>query len=194
MAGSDVQSVTASVPPGEKRCGTCALVLPRTRFRRDYRSADGLRARCKACNHAARVDYHAAKAPLIERVCCGCGRTRPASDFHKNLALADGLQSNCKDCHRAWARAKHRQKTYGLSVDQYETLLAAQGHACAICGVPASELRRGQKAAELSVDHDHVTGAVRGLLCLPCNAALATLDRPDWPQWFRAANAYLGRH
>lgn len=51
---------------------------------------------------------------------------------------------------------------YGLTLAQYEALRAAQGFVCAICLKP-SRVRR------LAVDHDHVTGAVRGLLCRRCN-------------------------
>jgi len=56
---------------------------------------------------------------------------------------------------------------YGLTRDIYETMLSAQNHCCAICGIDAGKL---QKA--LSVDHCHITGLVRGLLCSGCNFAL----------------------
>jgi hypothetical protein len=53
-------------------------------------------------------------------------------------------------------------KTYGLTSADYDTLLEAQGGKCAICrGRPQSK--------RLAVDHDHNTGAVRGLLCSRCN-------------------------
>lgn len=54
---------------------------------------------------------------------------------------------------------------YGLTPEDYDALLASQGGVCAICKQePAS---RG-----FHVDHDHVTGRVRGLLCNRCNVAL----------------------
>ncbi|SRR6266568_8208442 len=60
-------------------------------------------------------------------------------------------------------RARERQ--YGLTHDEYMALLEAQGGACAICGGSAQ-----QRA--LAVDHDHVTSAIRGLLCDRCNPML----------------------
>lgn len=53
-------------------------------------------------------------------------------------------------------------KTYGLSPAEYDRLLALQGGRCAIC-------RGRPKSKRLAVDHDHGSGAVRGLLCSRCN-------------------------
>jgi hypothetical protein len=62
-----------------------------------------------------------------------------------------------------------------MTVADYNALLAEQKGVCAICRNP--ELRRGNhgKAKRLSVDHDHETGKVRGLLCQDCNTALGLL-------------------
>jgi len=55
---------------------------------------------------------------------------------------------------------------YGLGAGDYERLWAAQGGVCALC------LRATGRTRRLSVDHDHLTGQVRGLLCRPCNNVL----------------------
>ena len=52
---------------------------------------------------------------------------------------------------------------YGISIEEYESMLESQSGLCAICAEP------GQK---LFVDHNHQTGKVRGLLCPSCNGAL----------------------
>jgi hypothetical protein len=57
------------------------------------------------------------------------------------------------------------ERTYGLTTAQYDDLLARQGGRCAIC-----RQKPGKK--RLAVDHDHVTGAVRGLLCARDNHEL----------------------
>lgn len=55
---------------------------------------------------------------------------------------------------------------YGITEEGYNALLRTQGGVCATC-------KRGCKThRRLSVDHDHETGEVRGLLCMNCNAAL----------------------
>jgi hypothetical protein len=52
--------------------------------------------------------------------------------------------------------------TYGMTLETYELLLQFQGGLCAIC-------RRPPKKQRLAVDHNHKTGAIRGLLCFVCN-------------------------
>lgn len=67
----------------------------------------------------------------------------------------------------------------------YDEQLARQNRCCAVCNQPAEKTRKGR----LCVDHDHVGGALRGLLCLNCNAALGMLkDDPTVARW---AAAYL---
>lgn len=78
------------------------------------------------------------------------------------------------------ARLRYR---YGITAADYENLLVAQGGGCAICGRTYSTTRR------LSVDHDHATGRVRGLLCQGCNVKVGHFEGAD----FEAIAAYLAR-
>jgi|ERR1035437_5379666 hypothetical protein len=64
---------------------------------------------------------------------------------------------------------------YDLTEEQYLQLLNEQNFCCAICGIHQDQLKK-----KLGVDHCHVTGKVRGLLCNPCNRALGLLkDKLD---------------
>lgn len=79
------------------------------------------------------------------------------------------------------AQRKQRfKKVYGISLADYDVMLAQQGGACAICKI---------SGAKLCVDHCHATGKVRGLLCAKCNSALGFCN--DDPNHFLAAIAYL---
>jgi hypothetical protein len=106
------------------------------------------------------------------RACKGCGST-------SRKTSAPGPR--CATCHReakkASKRAAHGRwilKTYGLTLEQYEALYEAQGGVCYICEIATGKTKR------LSVDHDHTTGYVRGLLCTVCNKMLGLLrDDPD---------------
>jgi hypothetical protein len=60
----------------------------------------------------------------------------------------------------------HLKKTYGITIDEYDAILASQGGGCAIC-------KGGTSKRHFAVDHNHKTGNVRGLLCARCNTALA---------------------
>ena len=82
-------------------------------------------------------------------------------------------------------RAAMLRKLYGLTVESYTALLEKQGGMCAICKKTSS----GVDGRSFHVDHDHVTGAVRGLLCQTCNVGLGALH--DDVNLLRAALAYL---
>ena len=62
---------------------------------------------------------------------------------------------------------------YGIDLKQYEKLLQEQGGLCAICGSPPPNSYKKR----LSVDHDHKTGEIRGLLCTKCNVTLGWLEK-----------------
>ena len=74
-------------------------------------------------------------------------------------------------------RGAHLKRTYGIDLLIYETLLNKQGGKCGICG---SDGNGNKRARHLVVDHDHMTGDVRGLLCTQCNSMIGlALDRVD---------------
>ena len=77
---------------------------------------------------------------------------------------------------------------YGMTMQEYKHMLALQGGVCAICRQPENE---GYKR-NLSVDHDHETGQVRGLLCHQCNTGIAKFY--DDPKRLVAAARYLKLH
>lgn len=117
---------------------------------------------------------------LIE--CSGCKINQPLSMFWKREGRKSKRQSHCKDCQNA-ARRRQRvnnltefkarelkrgmRRHYGLTVEQREAMFKAQDGKCACCGRPESDFKR-----VLHVDHDHVTGKVRALLCTRCNPGL----------------------
>ena len=67
--------------------------------------------------------------------------------------------------HREEARAIALMRNYGITIEEYDNMFAAQNGICAICGKP-------QNGKRLFVDHNHETDKVRGLLCQNCNIAL----------------------
>lgn len=79
-------------------------------------------------------------------------------------------------------------RTYLLSCDQFEALLARAGGRCELCSVPASDVVDGK----LRIDHEHRIGlhAVRGLLCPTCNAHMRRVDSGERPMSWEVA-AYV---
>jgi hypothetical protein len=86
-----------------------------------------------------------------------------------------------RDHSRTYRREERLKQVYGLSVEDYDAMLAQQGGVCGIC--------KTRPDKPLFVDHCHATGKVRGLLCHPCNAALGFMR--DDPRLTSAATEYL---
>jgi hypothetical protein len=83
--------------------------------------------------------------------------------------------------HPERAREGHLRRKFGLTIAEYEEMLSSQGGGCAICG--------DEVDGSMHVDHDHVTGKVRGLLCVRCNNALGQFQED--PALLMRALAYL---
>lgn len=82
------------------------------------------------------------------------------------------------------AMKKYRLRKYGLTVEQYDAMVLEQGSRCDICRTDTPA-----KHGQWCIDHDHATGAVRGLLCVKCNAGLGSFD--DTTEHLLAAVQYL---
>ena len=85
--------------------------------------------------------------------------------------------------HKAKEQDWQLRRRYGITLAKYTSLLRAQGNRCAICDDAPS------KSSDWHVDHDHATGAVRGILCRHCNRALGAVR--DNVETLRRAIAYL---
>lgn len=120
------------------------------------------------------------------KVCSKCkGDPKPLSEFW--FSLKTGRYGNCcKTCnlkrlenykktnpqeYKRRCRNNHLMRIYGITPGQYEDLYLFQEGKCAICGIHQDKLK-----VKLSVDHDHETGEVRGLLCYKCNTAIGLLN------------------
>jgi hypothetical protein len=141
--------------------------------------------------------------------CCTCKTNRPIDEFYFARKALGERHARCKRCWKDKSRGSEKPQTYrrsvrdrtvegslrrkyGLTVDRYTTMFFDQGGACAICGEKETYGNKTGQRRILSVDHDHTTGKVRGLLCNKCNQALGLLrDRPDLA--LRAAE-YLAEH
>lgn len=127
---------------------------------------------------------------------CKCGKT-----FKRARKYSLKQTPRCDDCcyeftrtkvrakkyhqlpkYREWQHNRRLEREYGINKEKYEQLLKQQNYVCAICQEKDSRHR-------LSVDHDHVTGKIRGLLCHRCNRTLGMLKENR--ELFRSCNSYL---
>ena len=128
------------------------------------------------------------------KTCTKCSIEKDESEFY-SAGFHNGKRyprGDCKECNRADANARmghgdprHARAVavYGITAAQYAEMLWSQGGVCAICKQPCPTGKR------LSVDHDHETRAVRGLLCSNCNNGLGRFK--DNPELLEQAASYL---
>jgi len=142
------------------------------------------------------------------KACSMCGEVLPLDAFNRQHNGPQGRQSRCRPCARRGAlenyhanreryvkqmRDRDLRRNYGISADDYEALFEQQGGLCACCGQPERALsNKAKRVKRLAVDHCHVTGKVRALLCSTCNQGLGQFG--DNIDRLRLAVAYLERH
>ena len=102
------------------------------------------------------------------QTCRVCKEEKPVSEFTFRKPSGK-YRTDCKPC-RSTSCAASR---YGVSVGDIEALAEKQGNRCAICDTHKDDIpHTAFKYNPLVIDHDHSTGAVRGLLCPTCNSML----------------------
>ena len=194
-----------------KTCSKCGKTKSLVKFRPPTKSTGRIHSWCKDClNGSCRKNYWDApeKARVKHRV------------YSKKMW--SGTTEHCVELQSRWKEKmkkynKNRQQTmsetdrrkrheqsirwqknnpekmqgyylkqnYSLSLGEYNQMLADQGGVCAICGLPPQTRKMG-------VDHDHVTGKIRGLLCHNCNVSIGLMK--DNQDTLAKAIAYLREH
>jgi hypothetical protein len=97
-------------------------------------------------------------------LCRLCDQMIALEFMFKSSRMPTGYANACTRC-------VNLQRNYGITGREYAELLASQGGVCAACGGPPDT-----KWGTYCVDHDHTTGAIRGLLCNGCNAGIAQFN------------------
>ena len=103
------------------------------------------------------------------KICSICKKKKSVNEFQKDKNRKDELQFICKTCRRIG----QLEGKFGIDLDQYFILFNSQNGCCAICKRHQSNFKRA-----LSVDHDHKTELIRGLLCDRCNMLLGIYENP----------------
>jgi hypothetical protein len=146
--------------------------------------------RCKSCRRHKPFTEFALLPPsdttghAHESICIACAKIRTEKYAARYLAHVVKKRA---------IRRFHQEKMGKVPPGSYERLLEAQGHCCAICGRNEHTVPRDRKGPRrLSMDHDHVTGQLRGLLCTSCNWVLGKFH--DSIPLFQNAIRYLRQH
>jgi hypothetical protein len=111
-------------------------------------------------------------------------------NHEKNLISMKKDREKHREARLRYAKEYHLRTLYGLSVDDFLALYNQQNGKCAICFDVIPNPLIEETNSKTHVDHCHVTGKIRGLLCFSCNKLLG--DAKDNPQILVNAIRYLG--
>jgi len=152
---------------------------------------------------------HGCKAPYkMTRKCYQCQKVKELEQFFRDKNKKYGRANICKSCsikettqyiknhpdkaekykkmsYNSYNYVKEIKKNYGISEEEYSSLLKSQDNRCAICGNYETLSRRKR----LCVDHNHSTKQIRGLLCYRCNMGIGYMK--DDVQILQNAIGYL---
>lgn len=167
--------------------------------------------------HYAKKEIFATKDPSKTRICRTCKIEKELSSFKKQGKESLKVGYNCKDCETTRLRdryfknheeEKQKRRLYSIenkeknksrmqawnlkakfkiSESDYREMLDNANKCCEICKKEESQERR------LSVDHNHATGVIRGLLCTKCNTSLGLLNTDIGVELLQNAIEYIKR-
>lgn len=201
-----------------KTCSSCKVSQSVDLFSKCTRNIDGLQYRCKDCSKKATIASKA-KRVLVEP---NHEKQVKQVWYQKNKELSKARAKKYRLDHPEWAKkmdspeyksemsktwrlrnpekakalasrqSKFRRfKLHGITIETYNELKAKQDSRCAICGVVPNDNYGGHHDG-FHIDHDHVSGRVRGLLCKHCNVGIGMLK--DSEEILQSAILYLRCH
>lgn len=132
----------------------------------------------------------------MNKTCPTCKESKPVSEFYKDKHASNGLRSCCKPCSNAKSSEHHEKNRprrliqmrawhYDITAEELTQKELNQSDGCKICSAKTNG------RISFHVDHDHITGVVRDLLCTRCNTLIGFSHGE--PDVLRKAADYLDR-
>lgn len=139
--------------------------------------------------------------------CSKCKDQKSVEFFKKDNRKSTGRSSWCRECDNYWHRERRKRRSpeelerdrlknrqysreyiYGITPSDYVKMWEAQNGICAICKLAETRIIKGTLSS-LSIDHNHTTGQIRGLLCDSCNKIIGLLK--ESPELCLAMSNYI---
>jgi hypothetical protein len=157
-----------------KLCNLCHRLLPISCYGKDKTTKDGFCYACKECRNRQQKEYRQANPDIIKKI---REKRKPLNKEYYNRPEIERKFKNLS-----------LKKQFNITIEDYEKMLDLQAGVCYICKGEETSVRNRR----LAVDHDHVTGKIRGLLCSNCNRALGLFK--DNKELLLAAAQYLEKN
>lgn len=154
----------------KKSCAKCHGMFPLSAFH-VIRKTGKLRPYCRPCQKAISSEVYEKNKPYY-------------AEINKKARRDPQKAKEQRERGRKW----YFKTNYGLTLEKAADLEEMQGKKCAICEVPFAEIPSYQK----HIDHDHVDGTIRGVLCHHCNQVIG--QARDNVEVLQKAITYLSNH
>ncbi len=170
------------------RCSCCSIEKDSLAFTKDAQTPSGRNRRCKECIRAEnRTPEGRERRRLAREKWAAKNRSYVAE---KSREWKQRNPDKVRELKRRW-RQKNQDSVrdsklrydYGISLEELQNLIKAQGDVCGICRLPTTRF---------FVDHCHTTMKIRGALCLQCNSGLGFFR--DSEKFLESAIHYLKSH
>lgn len=140
--------------------------------------------------------------------CSKCGQFLPLNKFYQRGDLPDKSRSQCKSCvneknlqryhlgnkllRRKISYKYNLKINYGLTIDDYNKMYSEQDGRCPICSDVLENIFLDIKGVKSSLDHCHISGKNRQILCSLCNTGLGVFK--DSSNILEKAKQYVEKH
>lgn len=151
-----------------KNCPRCKIEKLTFEFSKNKTTKSGFHSQCKLCQVETNRNWMRNHSDKYRKYQKEYYRKNREFLLSKSKKWRQENKDKAKDC--------DLRKSYGIGKDDYDRMYKQQQGLCAICGLPEKAIHpQSKKKQPLSVDHNHNSGKVRGLLCSVCNRALGFL-------------------
>ena len=157
---SECRTLVKKTPVKSKRrrCKKCKKVKAASKFSNDSTRADGKFPWCMSCQQTSTLPFQNSDDPLNGHICPLCDT--PCRGHANRRFCSRG----CKE------RVTTLRNKYGLTPQQYRTLIDDTGGKCPVCG---------RNPTQWQVEHNHRTGKITGVVCKVCNVGALAMTFHD---------------
>ena len=148
----------------KRACTRCGEIKDITEFSPSKRGKDGRRSHCHTCCCISSKEWRSKNADKVRKTIALYRKNNPEK-------IKEWAKRNPEKI-KAKSRKQDLKRNHNITQKEYEMLLNSQDGKCAICHTDRPNCRNVE---HLSVDHDHETGRIRGLLCQNCNLGIGHL-------------------
>lgn len=168
------------------QCTKCKETKSEDKFSSDKLKRNGYCSQCRECKNIYSKQY--GEDNKILRLAKAKKRYAANPEINKKKS-SDWKNTKRKDpiAWKAYVKNHELYNTFGITLDQYNQMFDNQNGCCQICSEHQIKFKRA-----LSVDHNHDTGEVRGLLCSRCNTGIGQLR--DSIELLEKAIVYLKKY